>query len=454
MCIRQISKGVRIVDIMAKKGGNLLSRTAAKLHIGKPVKETKRSGGSEEKGQQPTGTRSAETTRKIQSHNPFDVLGDLPDEDEASPSKSATQGQEASNSTKSSVENQTGTSPATSNVPEKTGNGSPTSSVQHDTVARPDQRLILASAGKRKASPADSVLKASTSDEVKDSGLAGKVVERSTAYHRYTNGNAGQAGEASRSELAKRGQTSNEAAFSLVKPEADPFSSQFDVEKVLREMPDWRNPPSDLQQNRHKAASTMLAKRRGFVPGTQASRRSRMTYAPGPRTVRGLLHVDQEPGVIVWRWDIRPHMRGKKVPVGWEYFKATSGRDMIRKGRYWIIIKVTGAQIQECPIYTNHDTGLKHTPEKLKPEYMSVRPKHVPGRGFVNQSPANEVLVIEWMQDKKDGIEGRLVRETMVVHTTEVSDRDVNDPHARLVGALAELSTQKLLAKQGTAAVV
>lgn len=204
----------------------------------------------------------------------------------------------------------------------------------------------------------------------------------------------------------------------------------------------WRD--RDPAQQRARGARTMHADltQKSGSRMTGLTRKSRMTYEGGRRIKNGMLFYDQDEGAIVWRWDDRP-CDALRIPdnaegIHWQ----PDGSRWRRKGRYWIVVEASETKVKEVPIYTNGDTGLKKTPQKSWWEYCSVRPEHMSPTSFKNQSPDNKLLEVKWMH-----LDGKLARSTMVVHWTEVHERDLDIMDVRLVGHLAEESTANVCAK-------
>ena len=82
-----------------------------------------------------------------------------------------------------------------------------------------------------------------------------------------------------------------------------------------------------------------------------ASRRTGYTHIPGPRLRSGVPFIDQNPGTIVWHWDIRPcHTRNiqdddPRIVIG------PDGSGWLKKGRFWMITSRTRHRVSEIPIY-------------------------------------------------------------------------------------------------------
>ena len=218
------------------------------------------------------------------------------------------------------------------------------------------------------------------------------------------------------------------------------LTKSFDVGETVRTVKSWREPNPEVQLARDRARTQNTS---GDVSTAGTGRWS--NQASGFRNLRGTSHADQVPGKLVWRWDERAVAGRNTVTVRWEYFETADGRPMERKGRYFLIVGVQDQIVKECPIYSNDNTGLLRTPEERKREYMSIRPRHVEAKDFFNQSPGNEVLMLEWVKERLSG--NMVVRETMVVHWTDVRERDIDDSDVRIFGRLAEVSTKTLLEK-------
>ncbi|KAK5124937.1 hypothetical protein LTR85_001127 [Meristemomyces frigidus] len=192
----------------------------------------------------------------------------------------------------------------------------------------------------------------------------------------------------------------------------------------------WRSPDAQANRERYARAATIKSK---FAKGT---------HRPGPRTKAGVLHADQKDGTIVFRWDVRP-FPSKKVPDTDPRIFYQNGTRYLKKGRYWLVVKATGKTVWEAPIYTNNDTGLLLVPRKFWKQYFSLLPHGMPLEGFKNQSPSNKVASIDWMSvDEKDGtMRGRKMRNTMVVHFSEIMVRSIDLADVRIVGALSDFTT-------------
>ena len=214
-------------------------------------------------------------------------------------------------------------------------------------------------------------------------------------------------------------------------------SGLFNIQQAIRTS-DWRVHNAEVQ----------IARDRARIEATSTGTRRWSTQALGPRNSRGTSHADQVAGVIVWRFDERPVARQRQVTDGYTYFEAAGGRPMEKKGRYFVITGARGQVVRECPVYSNHNTGLLKTPEEKKGEYMSIKPPHVNAKDFVNQSPRNAVLDLECIKQREDN--AMAVRETMVVHWMDVRERDINNSDVRIFGSLSKVSTGALLDKLKT----
>ncbi|KAI7660603.1 hypothetical protein KC318_g9979 [Hortaea werneckii] len=166
------------------------------------------------------------------------------------------------------------------------------------------------------------------------------------------------------------------------------------------------------------------------------------TWKPGPRTKGGILHGDLKEGTIVWHWDIRPCESDFIPDSDKRVFFKSDGSKWLKKGRYWLIVGRTEETLWEVPIYTNGNTGLSKVPGRNKREYFSIRPKHVQSESFVNQSPTNDFVSVDWMASGEDKLRGQQLRETMVAHFHEVFARDINEEPIRVVGAIRKEDTQ------------
>ena len=205
----------------------------------------------------------------------------------------------------------------------------------------------------------------------------------------------------------------------------------------------WRERDPKAQKARAEAARTI-----GKTHNTFKSRRSRMTYKAGPRTIGGVLFADQIPGAVTWHWDERPYNQIGKPTGRYRIFKKADGTQWMQKGRYWVIVEVVDDEkVYEVPIYSNNDTGLRSVKPKFWKDYFSLCPQHIDPKDFHNQSPENEVLEMIWMELGDDELERKLVRTTMVVHWSEIRERSIDIQELRLVGKMAPKSTEILLAR-------
>ncbi|KAI7217193.1 hypothetical protein KC333_g4366 [Hortaea werneckii] len=195
-------------------------------------------------------------------------------------------------------------------------------------------------------------------------------------------------------------------------------------------MSDWRNPDKLTLRERIASATTIRKST------------AKWTWKPGPRTKSGVLHANLKEGTIIWHWDIRPY-KGKLIPDSdSRIFFKDDGSKWLKKGRYWLIVGRTEEKLWEVPIYTNGNTGLAKVPSPQKKEYFSIRPKHVQLESFVNQSPTNLFVSVDWMGEREDQLRGQKLRETMVAHFHEVFARDINEEPIRVVGAIRKEDTQ------------
>ncbi|KAI7230972.1 hypothetical protein KC330_g6660 [Hortaea werneckii] len=195
-------------------------------------------------------------------------------------------------------------------------------------------------------------------------------------------------------------------------------------------MSDWRR-PDKLTLSERIASATTIRKST-----------SKWTWKPGPRTKSGVLHANLKGGTIIWHWDIRPY-KSKLIPDrNSRIFVKDDGSKWLKKGRYWLIVGRTEETLWEVPIYTDGNTGLAKVPGHNKREYFSIRPKHMQSESFVNQSPTNEVVSVDWMASGEEKLRGQKLRETMVAHFHEVFARDINEEPIRVVGAIRKEDTQ------------
>ncbi|KAI6868789.1 hypothetical protein KC323_g2946 [Hortaea werneckii] len=194
-------------------------------------------------------------------------------------------------------------------------------------------------------------------------------------------------------------------------------------------MSDWRKPDSRTIRERIAGATTIRTSTRKW------------TWKPGPRTRGGVLHADLKEGTIVWHWDIRRCESDFIPDSDKRVFFKDDGSKWLKKGRYWLIVGRTDEKLWEIPIYTNSNTGLARVAGRNKREYFSIRPKHVQSGDFVNQSPTNQVVSVDWMADGEDQVRGQQLRETMVAHFYEVFARDINEEPIRVVGAIRKEDT-------------
>ncbi|KAI6909217.1 hypothetical protein KC318_g3334 [Hortaea werneckii] len=195
-------------------------------------------------------------------------------------------------------------------------------------------------------------------------------------------------------------------------------------------MSDWRKPDRRTIYERIAGATTIRTSTKNW------------TWKPGPRTKGGILHADLKEGTIVWHWDIRPCESDFIPDSDKRVFFKSDGSKWLKKGRYWLIVGRTEETLWEVPIYTNGNTGLSKVPGRNKSEYFSIRPKHVQSESFVNQSPTNEYVSVDWMTSGEDKLRGQRLRETMVAHFHEVFARDINEEPIRVVGAIRKEDTQ------------
>jgi hypothetical protein len=116
---------------------------------------------------------------------------------------------------------------------------------------------------------------------------------------------------------------------------------------------DWRKPSArTIQMNKRRMAGASTLRTTG----------TRRSFMPGPRNVNGEIHSNFKVGTITWRWDIRPY-KGTNISDSDKCIvKEKDVSRSLKKGRYWVIVKVTEKTVWEIPIYTNGDTGLANTP--------------------------------------------------------------------------------------------
>ena len=194
-------------------------------------------------------------------------------------------------------------------------------------------------------------------------------------------------------------------------------------------MSDWRKPDRRTICERIAGATTIRTSTKNW------------TWKPGPRTKGGILHADLKEGTIVWHWDVRPCESDFIPDSDKRVFFTSDGSKWLKKGRYWLIVGRTEETLWEVPIYTNGNTGLAKVPGHNKREYFIIRPKHVQSESFVNQSPTNDFVSVDWMADGEDKLRGQKLRETMVAHFHEVFARDIDEEPIRVVGAIRKEDT-------------
>lgn len=168
------------------------------------------------------------------------------------------------------------------------------------------------------------------------------------------------------------------------------------------------------------------------------SERRRPEHRTGARTRDGIPLSDIRPGVMLFRFDIRPSITNTK-PDDRKLVFDFEGVQWLRKGRYWLVLSFHGDHIIELPIYTFNDQGLKQKSAWAKEFYNSVKPPWAVD--FVNQSPNQQMLEIESLERIDESL-----RTTMCVNVSEPIARTVDaDWGSRLVGRLSNMATEELL---------
>jgi hypothetical protein len=113
--------------------------------------------------------------------------------------------------------------------------------------------------------------------------------------------------------------------------------------------------------------------------------------------------------------DNAPRDQGRVVNL------SRGGQFLEKKNRLFLVVGRLGNSLMECPILTYSDNGLRRRDEATWPEYCSIRPPHIPMEDFINQSPNNMVLDIDWTDWYGQ------MSEAMVVHLSDVRSRDTDD---------------------------
>lgn len=126
-------------------------------------------------------------------------------------------------------------------------------------------------------------------------------------------------------------------------------------------------------------------------------------------------------GMIVQHVDLHLFPSGNAPRDQGNVVNLSRGGEALEKYRMFLIVDELDNSVNECPVLTYGETGLRYREEATWPEYCSVRPPHIPVEDFTNQSPNNIVLGIDritWF--------GRM-SESMVVRLSDARSRDTDD---------------------------
>lgn len=178
--------------------------------------------------------------------------------------------------------------------------------------------------------------------------------------------------------------------------------------------------------------------------------RLKSSFRPGPRTISGQLYEDLIPGTVIWHYDVRP-LYGHPQSPGLIIFEDDQGRQMTKKGRYFVIVENLipagdSFEVNEVAIFTNQDTGLQPVNPANHYKYFSVCPEHIDVDDFKNLSPTNPVLKIDWMHPRRFD-ENQKLRSTMVLNWYQLRKTDINLPEMRIIGILDNASREVLCNK-------
>ena len=137
----------------------------------------------------------------------------------------------------------------------------------------------------------------------------------------------------------------------------------------------------------------------------------RHTIRPTKRTV----------GAIVRHVDLHYFPRGGAPQDQGNVVNLPGGGQVLEKKRYFLVVGRMPGTLVECPIFTYGGEGLRGRNRDTWREYCSIRSLNVPVEGFMNQSPNNQVLDVEW---EKGSFQ---VKQSAVVRLSELRFRDEDD---------------------------
>ena len=162
----------------------------------------------------------------------------------------------------------------------------------------------------------------------------------------------------------------------------------------------------------------------------------RYTHSPGPKYSNGMLVADQTRGNVVFHWDIRPYPSRNIPDSDPRIWYDEEGVRCLKKGRYWLIVKVTAKKVCEIPIYTKGDTGLANVDPARWSHYICLRPYGVSKEDYKPQNPDAKYFSMGWIHGVDQSMRGGMMRHTMIARYTEVKARAHEVKDMRLVGGL------------------
>lgn len=156
-----------------------------------------------------------------------------------------------------------------------------------------------------------------------------------------------------------------------------------------------------------------VVRRRGPAQNRRRGRRNQR----GPITAE---RAHQALGTIVQHVDLHYFPEGDAPTNQGPVTNLAHDGQVLEKRRLFLVVGWMGGKLKECPILTYSGDGLHDRNRATWPEYCSIRPPHIPKRGFTNQIRGNQVLDIVWTNWAGE------MSESMVVHLADVGSRDTD----------------------------
>lgn len=205
-------------------------------------------------------------------------------------------------------------------------------------------------------------------------------------------------------------------------------------------------PPIKGIVQHHRETSALRATAKTFVSEKFTPLGTPLDREPAPGED---WHYWQKKGTMVWHVDLHHFPKADALKHQGKVLSLASRGQILEKSRLFLIIGRVdyekGYRLQECPIYTYGGKGLRGRWWDTWSEYCSIRYGRT-GK-FVNQSPGNAVLGLEWMEWHRE------LSEKSVVRLSDARTRDVyytdTGKGVQIIGSLShrarEYASEKLL---------